>query len=172
MWRFGAIFVYLCLGGSAWAGDWAFDGHSEATEDRASFYSASISQKDMRFTLLCNPANRHIALSVKADGALAAAELSDRAAKAAAGGGAYDLLIKDTAYARSAAFNPQNGTLLFTDPVGKNGRLLEDIMSAEQLVILNSPLKLSFPLHGSRDVICEALSQCRIEQSGCRDKGF
>lgn len=117
--------------------------------------------------VMCDPAGRRISLGVKAAGALAAAELGDKAAKAAAGGGAFDLLIQDIAYARSARFDAPNAMLRFTEPVAADGPLLRDLMSAGDLVLSNSPLKLEFSLSGARNAICAALSACRIKHPIC-----
>ncbi|PLX42886.1 MAG: hypothetical protein C0605_04695 [Hyphomicrobiales bacterium] len=172
MLRLGSFVLFFLFPALVLAGEWQADGMTPAASGRPGFYSAGISIKDIRFSLRCEPASRRISLAVKADHPLAAAELGDRVAKAAAGGGAYDLLINTTAYPRTARFDPAGAVLLFNEPVGKDGQLLEDLMSEKELVISNRPLRLSFPLAGSREVICASLTKCGIVQSGCVAKGL
>ena len=172
MWRIGVVLLCFLVARNSSASEWKSDGYNKATDGLRGFFSASISKKDISFSVMCNPDSRTIGLGVLASGPLAAAELGDRAAKAAEGGGAYDLLIGGTAYPLSASYDPQNGMLRFADPVSKDGQLLEDLMSASEVIVSNSPLKLGFPLKGSREVICEALAACKIEQNGCRIKGY
>lgn len=172
MWRFSLLlFAGLCASAGA-AAEWVASGFTEPVGPQPGYYSAGITHKEIAFRVKCSPENRMISLGVAATGPLAAAELGDKAAKAAKGGGAYDLLIRDTAYARKAVFVSKGAELVFTDPVAPDGKLLEELMSADQLVISNNPLRLTFPLSGSREVICEALNACGITQSGCQAKGL